>query len=255
MEKRGFSLNVEGINIVGQVYIPEQEGACPALCLCHGIPRGIRDPSDPGYPLLAQKFCNAGLLTLIFNFRGTGDSGGNFDILGWTRDLEAVMDYIYNMKEVDSTRIFLMGFSGGAAVAVYVASNDPRVSHLVTCACPAQFHDSQHPERAKTLVEHFRRIEIIRDKDFPSSLEQWFAGFSQVRPIDRIGRIAPRPVLIVHGSKDDVVEPSEAWALYHKAGEPKEMLMVPGAGHRLRVEEEAMTGVLKWLKAHAFAGD
>jgi len=255
MEKRGFALDVEDFNIVGQVYIPEGEGACPVLCLCHGIPRGIRDPSDPGYPLLAQKFCDAGFLTLIFNFRGTGDSGGNFDILGWTRDLEAVVDYVYNMKEVDNSRIFLMGFSGGAAAAVYVASKDPRVSHLATCACPAQFRDSQHPERAKALVEHFRSIEIIRDKDFPPSPEQWFAGFSQVRPIDHIETISPKPLLIVHGSKDDVVEPSQAWALYDKAGEPKEMLMVPGAGHRLRVEEEAMAGALKWLRTNAFAGD
>jgi len=255
MEKRVFALDVEGFNIVGQVYIPEGEGACPVLCLCHGIPRGIRDPSDPGYPLLAQNFCDAGFLTLIFNFRGTGDSGGNFDILGWTRDLEAVVDYVYNMKEVDSSRIFLMGFSGGAVAAVYVASKDPRVSHLVTCACPAQFRDSQHPERAKALVEHFRSIQTIRDEDFPPSLEQWFASFSQVRPIDQIERITPRPLLIIHGSKDDVVEPSQAWALYDKAGEPKEMLMVPEAGHRLRVEEEAMAGALKWLRTHAFAGD
>ncbi len=255
MEKRGFSLDVEGIDIVGQVYIPEREGACPALCLCHGIPRGISDPSDPGYPLLAQKFCDAGFLTPIFNFRGTGDSGGDFDILGWTRDLEAVIDYVHNMKEVDSTRIFLMGFSGGAAVAVYVAAKDPRVSHMVTCACPAQFRDSQHPERAKTVVEHFRSIRIIRDEDFPPSLEQWFAGFSQVRPLDRIGGIAPRPLLIVHGSEDDVVKPNQAWALYDHAGEPKQMLMVQGAGHRLRVEEEAMAGALKWIMAHAFAGD
>lgn len=255
MEKRRLCLPVEGFDIVGELYIPEQKGPHPTLCLCHGVPRGIRDPSDPGYPLLARKFCDAGFLTLIFNFRGTGDSGGNFDILGWTRDLEAVMDHLYNMEEVDRARIFLMGFSGGAAVSVYGASKDPRVSYLVTCACPGHFRAASDPERAKSLVEHFRSIQIIRDQDFPPSLEEWLEGFSQVRPMDHIEKISPRPLLIIHGTQDDVVDPSQAWALYERAREPKEMLMVEGAGHRLRVEERAMEGALKWLRAKASLGD
>lgn len=249
MDKRRFSLDVEGFNIVGQVFIPEQKESCPALCLCHGVPSGVRDPSDPGYAALAQKFCHAGFLTLFFNFRGTGDSGGNFDILGWTRDLKAVLDYVYNMAEVDQARIFLMGFSRGAAVSVYVASKEPRVSYLVTCACPAQFRGFPDPERAKSLVEHFRSIQIIRDENFPPSLEQWLDGFNQLSPADRIESISPRPLLIVHGLEDDVVDPSEARALYERAGEPKEILLVEGAGHRLRIEERAMQGALNWLKS------
>ncbi|MBE9501282.1 MAG: alpha/beta fold hydrolase [Dehalococcoidia bacterium] len=255
MKERRFSLDVEDVSILGQAYIPEQKEACPTLFLCHGIPRGTRDANDPGYPLLARKFCDAGFLTLIFNFRGTGNSGGNFDILGWTRDLEAVIDYAYSMKEVDRKRIFLMGFSGGAAVSVYVAAKDLRVSYLATFACPVQFHGFEDPEKAKSLVQHFRTIGIIRDREFPPSLEQWLDGFRQVRPIDAITRISPRPLLIVHGAKDDVVEQGQAQALYNRAGEPKQMLMVQGAGHRLRLEEKAMAGALKWLRTQAFDRD
>ena len=133
--------------------------------------------------MLAQRFCDAGFLTLIFNFRGTGDSGGNFDIIGWTRDLEAVLDYLYNIEEVDKGNISVMGFSGGAAVSVYVASRDTRVSSLVTCACPARFGTFTDPERAKLAVEHFRDIGIIRDDDFPASIEDWLDGFNQIRLI------------------------------------------------------------------------
>ncbi len=252
MEKRGISFELEGLKLVGEVYIPEQKEPYPALCLCHGVPRGIPDASDRGYPFLAQRFCDVGFLTLIFNFRGTGNSGGNFDILGWTRDLEAALDYLDNMTEVDKSKIFLMGFSGGAAVSVYVAAKDPRVSSLVTCACPARFRPFPDAERAKLAIEHFRGIGIIRDKDFPASLEEWLDGFSQISAIDRIEKISPRPLLIVHGAQDDVVDPSQAWALYEKAGEPKEMLMVEGAGHRLRVDERAMEGALNWLRSQAF---
>ena len=86
MKKKGVLLTVEGISIVGELYIPEQgdRKAFPALCLCHGIPSGRPpEPGDKGYPGLAEKFCTAGFATLIFNFRGTGLSGGNLDLNLW----------------------------------------------------------------------------------------------------------------------------------------------------------------------------
>ena len=249
MGKKAISLDSEGYTLVGQVYIPEREGPHPTVCLCHGVPRGVRDPGDPGYPALAQRFCNAGFLTLIFNFRGTGDSGGNFDILGWTRDLKAALDRLYSMDEVDRGRIAVMGFSGGAAVSVYVAAKDERVSSVVTCACPARFRPIYGAQGAQSLLEHFRRIQIIRDRDFPPSIAEWIEGFNQVRPIDLIANISPRPLLIVHGTQDEVVDPSQAWELYSRAGEPKEILMVEGAGHRLRIEEKAVAGALGWLRS------
>jgi hypothetical protein len=189
-------------------------------------------------------------LTLIFNFRGTGDSGGNFDILGWTRDLEAALDFLYNMREVDRSKIYLMGFSGGAAVSVYVAAKDHRVSSLIACACPSKFRFAADAERAKSAIEHFRNIGIIRDEDFPTSVADWMDGCNKVKPIEHIEKLSPRPLLIIHGVQDDVVAPSSAWALYERAGEPKEMLIIEGAGHRLRIAEKAMDGALNWLQAH-----
>ena len=248
MEQRGISLELEGFNLVGEVYIPQQQ-PCPALCLCHGIPRGIPDPNDRGYPFLAERFSKAGFLTLIFNFRGTGDSGGNFDILGWTRDLETVLEYIYNMKEVDKDKISLMGFSGGAAVSAYVASEDPRVSSLVLCSCPAEFRLVTDVTRAKSMIGHFRRVGIIRDDNFPPSVDEWLDSFSKLSPIKQVEKISPRPLLIVHGAEDDVVDPQDAWALYNSAGEPKDILIIEGAGHRLRVAEKAIDGALNWLRA------
>ncbi len=253
MEKRNVSLKLEGFELVGEIYLPEQKGPSPALCLCHGIPRGTPEPGDPGYPALAQRFSSAGFVTLIFNFRGTGQSGGNFDILGWTRDLEAALEYLADMREVDSDRISLMGFSGGAAVSVFVASKERRVSSVVACACPAQFGGAIIvPERASLTIEHFRNIGLIRDEGFPASVADWIDGFNKIKPVEQVERLSPRPLLIIHGAQDDVVDPRDAWALYHSAGEPKEILVVEGAGHRLRLAEEAMAGALSWLRAKAF---
>ena len=249
MQVRGISLELEGFTLVGQAYVPEQYPA-PALCLCHGIPRGIPDPGDRGYAILAERFCRGGFLTLIFNFRGTGASGGNFDILGWTRDLERILEHLAGMPEVEHRRISVMGFSAGAAVSVHVASRDPRVSCLIICACPSQFHFATDTSRGASAVNHFRQLGIIPDQDFPQSLEPWLNGFNQVNPIEHIAMISPRPLLILHGSQDETVDPQDAWTLYDKACQPKEIHIVTDAGHRLRLSDEAMNIAFKWLKAH-----
>lgn len=187
----------------------------------------------------------------IFNFRGTGASGGNLDILGWTRDLKAAIDYLCTLPEVDKSRLSLLGFSGGAAVSIYVASQDRRVSSVATCACPAEFALFTGSDDPASIIDRFRSIGAIRDRDFPRSAEEWLSGFRLVSPVRYIGRIAPRPLLIVHGSQDEVVQVGHAHRLYERAGEPKQIVIVDGAGHRLRQDDRAVATVIDWLKSHA----
>jgi dipeptidyl aminopeptidase/acylaminoacyl peptidase len=244
------SLEVDGINITGQLYLPGGDGPYPTVCACHGIPAGIPDPTDRGYALLAEKISGYGFAVFIFNFRGAGASGGNLDMLGWTRDLKAVIDYLYALPQLDNAYLSLLGFSGGAAVSVYLAAQDERVSSVVACACPAEFEFFTHGGDPQSLIDHFREIGAIRDKDFPSSAQGWLKGFELVKPIDYVDKIAPRPLLLVHGSQDDVVDIIHARRLYARAGQPKELASIEGAGHRLRRDDEAMAVVIEWLKSH-----
>jgi fermentation-respiration switch protein FrsA (DUF1100 family) len=142
-----------------------------------------------------------------------------------------------------------MGFSAGAAVSVCVASQDSRISTLITCACPAQFRFETDRRSAESAIAQFRHIGIIKDESFPPSVADWMAGFKKVKPIEWIDKISPRPCLIIHGTQDDVVSPTSARALYERAGEPKELMLIEGAGHRLRLVEQAMDGTLNWLTA------
>ncbi len=251
--KKNFTLKVDNLQLPGEVYLPENmKLPCPALCLCHGIPSGKPSSSDDrGYPGLAEIFCAAGFITLIFNFRGAGPAEGNLDMLGWTRDLEAAIDYLASLEEVDKSRLCLLGSSGGAAVSIYVTANDPRVSSLATFACPADFGFMADKQRAKATIDHFRSIGVIRDADFPPSEDEWLDSFNKVTPLQCIGRISPRPLLLIHGDKDDLVPVEHAHRLYEKAGQPKELVILAGAGHRLRLEEKAITTALEWLKAKA----
>lgn len=247
-----IALQVEGIELAGQLYLPGEGDRTPyhTICICHGIPTRVPGPSDRGYPLLAEKICREGFAVLIFNFRGCGVSGGNLDLLGWTRDLEAAINYLWALPEVDRSHLSLFGFSGGAAVSICVASQDKRVSSIVTCACPAEFTFFTEADDPQSVIEYFRGIGTIRDKDFPNSAEEWLNGFRVISPIKYVADIAPRPLLLVHGSEDEVVEVSHAHKLYGRAGEPKQISIIDGAGHRLRQDDRAMAIVIGWLKSH-----
>ena len=245
-----FTLQVEDISIAGQLYLPGTKAPYPTVCVCHGIPSGKpRDLADGGYPALAENICREGFAACIFNFRGCGESGGNLDIFGWTKDLAAIIDYVWSLEETDKTYLALVGFSGGAAVSIYAAAQDKRISHVAACASPAKidlFNETNDPQ---SVIGHFRSIGAIRDMEFPSSVKEWSNGFKLVSPIKYVAGIAPRPLLLVHGDKDETVDISHAHRLYNKAGEPKQLAIIAGAGHRLRQNNDAMTVVVDWLKA------
>jgi len=246
---RSFELETGGIFLAGSLYLPGGKKAVRYLTvvICHGIPSGITSPGDPGYPALAEQVSRQGFLAVHFNFRGCGNSGGNFDILGWTEDLNAVIDYLWKLPEVDHSRLVLLGFSGGAAVSIYVAARDQRMSAVVTGACPAGFAPFTDAGNLSGSLKYFRSIGIIQDEKYPPSPECWLEGFKQVSPIRDIARIAPRPLLLVHGSHDDVVNPDDSRRLFEKAREPKRLVIIDGAGHRLRLNGRAMAEVIAWL--------
>src|SRR5437764_167557 len=75
-------------------------GPRPALVLCHGFPAGARGAltSAQTYPDLADHLAaETGWTVVAFNFRGTGESEGDFSLLGWLDDLRAVVDHAVDM--------------------------------------------------------------------------------------------------------------------------------------------------------------
>lgn len=251
MNNKGISFKVDSLKLVGEVFSPSGKPGqkFPALCLCHGIPAKAYVPGDPGYPALARTFCDLGILTMIFNFRGAGLSEGNFDMFDWTKDLSGAVDFLSALPEVDKSRLFLMGFSGGAAAAVYVAAADARVKALVTCACPARFVMVGDKAGRESFIQQAREVGTIKDPGFPVSSKGWADNFKKIDPIKFISHVSPRPLLIIHGDSDDVVPVNDARQIFRRAGEPKELVIITGANHRLRLYDRAMDKARAWVKA------
>lgn len=248
MKTEKISWKSDGIRIVGETFRPTHRNPpFPALIICHGIPAKVKGPEDGGYPVLAERFCRAGFFVLIFNFRGAGSSEGNFDILGWARDLEGALDFSLADPVVDRRPVWVMGFSGGGAVAIYVAAHRSHVAGLVSCASPAEFKDVFSVQGGKDLLAYSRDVGIIRDPSFPPSVEEWQNHFKTIAPLRWVDRIPPRPLLILQGTQDDVVPVDHGRRLYERVKGKAELFLIEGGGHRLRVDEEAMHKAEEWL--------
>jgi dipeptidyl aminopeptidase/acylaminoacyl peptidase len=246
-----LDLTVDSLKIRGQLYLPEDaDPPYPVVILCHGIPSGIADPTDGGYPLLARTISEEGFAVYTFRFRGTGESQGNFDIQGWTHDLQAAIDSICQHTDVDKKRLALAGFSAGATVSMFVTARDQRVAGVAACACPTDFSSISESTNPEITLNYFRKIGIIRDPAFPPSLDEWLAGFRSVNALKVISSISPRPVLLVHAAQDPVVPLSNSERLYEAAGEPRQIIVLEGSEHRLRRNELAVDSLVNWLKAH-----
>src|ERR1700738_979790 len=98
------------------------------LVLSHGFPEGPQNAAGVAqtFPELADRLANdANWTVLTFNFRGTGESQGEFSLAGWLADLRAAVDHLLKEPEVEA--VWLCGFSAGGALSICAAGEDERV--------------------------------------------------------------------------------------------------------------------------------
>lgn len=124
--------------LAGLKYVPEHaQHSLPAVLIFHG-----RGSSKKRYIDRAEVLTQAGFLTLIFDFRGCGESDGNFVdqtlVKGW-EDAVASYDFLISDSRVDTKRIGVWGGSYGGYLAALL-STERRVSSLLLAA-PAIYQD------------------------------------------------------------------------------------------------------------------
>lgn len=119
----------DGVTFYGQLHLPDGKGPHPAMVLVHGSGRSAG--TDMFYN--ADFFAGNGIATLVFDKRGTGQSGGKFtfDFHVLAEDLLAGVKYLRNRSEIDPDRIGLSGYSQGGWVAPLAASKDPGIRCVI----------------------------------------------------------------------------------------------------------------------------
>jgi putative redox protein len=217
----------------------------PGLVLCHGFPVGPIDArhSAGTFPELVDRIANEmGWVAMTFTFRGCGQSEGDFSLKGWVDDLAAAVDHL--VAEASPDGVWLAGTSTGGSLALSLAAGDPRVKGVALLGARADFDDwAAQPRR---FLEHAREVGAVRNPGFPPHLDAWAREFRMFRPLDAARRLAPRPLLIVHGDDDDTVPTVDA-RLFAQAHRSAELRILTGAGHRLRHDPRAVAVLLGWL--------
>jgi fermentation-respiration switch protein FrsA (DUF1100 family) len=157
---------------------------------------------------------------LEFDYRGYGDSEGKPSRKGCLDDVHAAIDYVKGRKDVDPDKIVLFGQSMGGAYALVAAAERPEVKAVV-----AEAAFTSHRAIAAAVL---RRNPVT----WPFA---WFlpglALGGEYAPIDSVDRIAPRPLLLAHGTADPLIPYAMSEELYARAKEPKRLHPIPGGEH------------------------
>jgi putative redox protein len=196
------------------------------------------------FPELADRIAReVGCLAVAFNFRGTGGSDGDFSVDGWLEDITHVVDDLERRPETRG--MWLVGVAEGGTLALCAAASDERILGVATLAAPATLRDwGRDPGR---FLDYARRVGMVRTEGFPASPTSWGREVAAIDGVAAARAVAPRPVLVLHGSDDTVVDPSDARAIAEAGGPWAELRVVQAAGHELRHDPRAVAALLGWL--------
>jgi alpha-beta hydrolase superfamily lysophospholipase len=197
----------------------------------------------------------------------------------WVEDVRSAVDRVTSHPDLDEGRVALLGWGMGGGVVVTEAADDPRVRAVVSANGMADgyrstrnMHDDASWQSLLKRVDADRahragtgRSEITspwdivrldldtRTDGYVGEVLYQASGFGSGVTLESadyllrffpeavVHRIAPRPLFLIHGAKNELYRPEEAQALYAAAGEPKRLELLEGRGHTEWMTDENPT--------------
>jgi fermentation-respiration switch protein FrsA (DUF1100 family) len=197
----------DGVRI--NAYYRSNPASRQALLWFHGNAENI------GYDLPHLKvLASMGVNILAVDYRGYGRSDGSPNEAGVYHDADAAYDYLRNQRHFRAEDIIIYGVSLGGAVAINLASRRPCGGVIVQ----SSFTSAGVMARRMFGIPLFEYVPKSR--------------FDSLRKI----RDVHAPILIAHGTRDEVVPYEMGRQLFQAANEPKRFYTVDGAGHNDMLE-------------------
>lgn len=244
----------KGQQIVGMLHLPDGRGRFPTALLLHGF-TGTKVEPHRMFVKLARALAQHGIATLRFDYRGSGDSAGEFEdmtIRSEVADALEAIKFLARHKQINSRRLALIGLSMGGAVASYVVAREKaRFKSLVLWAPVAEgagiLDDLSTPDAVSSLAETG-----ITDHEGNLVGVTFVRQFADMRPLREVVK-SNCPVLIIHGSGDETVPVHHA-DLYERALRSPDRVVkkviIPGADHTFNRhvwEQRVITETVDWL--------
>jgi pimeloyl-ACP methyl ester carboxylesterase len=194
-----------------------------ALVFCHGFLGWHRKRRLIGFQeALARTFTVYG-----FDFRGHGGSGGVCAFGGLEHlDVAAVVD---RARADGFERVVTFGASMGGIAVIRHAALLGGTDAVVAVSTPSIWtgHETAAVRRLTWLATtRLGRLSMraagVRAAPIIEPVED---------PVEVVGRIAPTPLVLIHGRDDHFFDEEQAWDLYRAAGQPKRLLLASRFGH------------------------
>ena len=163
---------------------------------------------------------NHGYNLLMPDYSGYGKSEGNSDLNTIHQDLEPVLAYLSKKPELKPIAIW--GQDVGASLGMYLAANSFYRSNL--CLLVAEGTLTSYQDMLKKRIENYSLLK-------PLSVPLSGLASDSLSAKKYISKISPLPLLMVHGSKDNITPLVDAQKLYKSAIAPKEFWKIDGAQH------------------------
>jgi uncharacterized protein len=269
MQRRSVRFFSERFMLNGDLYLPEgasPDSQHPVVIACSGY-QGLKNIQPARF---ARALVRDGYLCLAFDYRGFGENEGERGRLvprDQIEDVRAAVGYLTTVPEVNPDAIVVLGWGMGGGIAIAEAADDPWIRAVVSVnglASGQRVTRAMHTEQfwqdllqrvaqdrkrralgeRSELVHPFEavRLDAVTASYANTELYQ-YAGFGSsvtLESIDNllrfwpetvVDRLAPRPLLLIHGLDNQLHLPEESRQLYRRAEEPKKLVLLENAGH------------------------
>ncbi len=154
----------------------------------------------------------AGFNVMMYDYRGFGKSAGSVDRRGIVNDVKAAFAYVAKRRDVDTRRLVSYGHSLGGAKSVTALGESP-VKGLRAVMIEGAF--ASYQTMARVIGGRLGESLVTDD----------------LAPKDFVGKLSPVPLLVVHGTRDEIVPVSQGRQLFESARQPKTLFEVKDGHH------------------------
>ncbi len=236
----------DGVEIALDHY---QTSSSPAvIVICPGF---FQHRRTPRFRRIASRVVQAGYDVAVFDFRGHGQSRGLYTFGRYEpEDLKAVMQFV----RPGYPKVGVLAFSLGASIAIQTLAETHQAHGLI----------------AVSPVANLDTI-TVRSVWWPGAVRSWWSQRAVYRPfrglslhygkphaLDVVERVSPIPILLIHGTKDWLVNAQQSRLLYANAREPKRLQLIEGGRHAEELFEDDPNGFVElchnWFSANGIGG-